>query len=129
MSDCSVSMIDGIFGNLPGAVLVAFWSRTDCEEHLFEMRYILIVHWFAMIALNVNFWVKSLLDSSLATCSGLLNLLASLAYSTSFKYCLLMSSSKSDIGSSVVGRLSRLFVSNFAVVSCCMGWQSCFIRG
>ena len=55
------------------------------------------------------------MDSSLATCSGLLNLLASLAYSTSFKYCLLMSSSKSDIGSSVVGRLSHLFVFNFAV--------------
>ena len=59
MSDCSVSLIDGIFGDLPGALSVAFWSRTDCEEHLFEMRYFLIVHWFAMIVLNVNFLVKS----------------------------------------------------------------------
>ena len=59
MSDCSVSLIDGIFGDLPGALLVAFWSRTDCEEHLFKMRYFLVVHWFAMIVLKINFWVKS----------------------------------------------------------------------
>ena len=44
ISDCSVSLIDGIFGDLPGAVSIAFWSGTDCEEHLFEMRYFLIVH-------------------------------------------------------------------------------------